>query len=58
VKKGRATGSVSHNLFIRYDPLFNQLAAEERQQGLFQQDNATAHTANSTVVAIREVFED
>jgi hypothetical protein len=24
----------------------------------FQQDNATAHTANATMLAIREVFED
>jgi hypothetical protein len=37
---------------------FNQLTAEERQHGYFQQDNATAHTANATMVAIREVFED
>jgi hypothetical protein len=37
---------------------FNQLTAEERQHGYFQQDNAIAHTANATMVAIREVFED
>jgi hypothetical protein len=37
---------------------FNQLTAEERQHGYFQQDDATAHTANATMVAIREVFED
>jgi hypothetical protein len=37
---------------------FNQLAAEERQHVYFQQDDATAHTANSTMVAIREVFVD
>jgi hypothetical protein len=58
VKKWRATGSVSHNLFMRCDPFFNQLTAEERQHGYFQQNNATAHTANATMVAIREVFED
>jgi hypothetical protein len=58
VKKWQATGSVSHNIFIRRDPFFNQLTAEERQHGYFQQDNATAHTANATTVAIREVFED
>jgi hypothetical protein len=58
VKKWRATGSVSHNLFIRCDPFFNQLTAEERQHDYFQQDNVTAHTANATMVAIREVFED
>jgi hypothetical protein len=40
------------------NPLFNQLTAEERQHGYFQQDNATAHTANATMVSVREVFED
>jgi hypothetical protein len=37
------------------NPFFNQLTAEERQCGCFQQGNATAHTA---MVAIRKVFED
>jgi hypothetical protein len=58
VKKWRATGSVLRNLFMRCDPFFNQLTAEERQHGYFQQDSATAHTANATMVAIWEVFED
>jgi hypothetical protein len=58
VKKWRATGSVSHNLFMRCDPFFSQLIAEERQHGYFQQDNATARTANATMVAIWEVFVD
>jgi hypothetical protein len=40
------------------NPFFSQLTAEERQYGYFQQDNATAHTANAAMVAIREVFED
>jgi hypothetical protein len=40
------------------NPFFNQLTAEERQYGYFQQDNATAHPANATVVAIQEVSED
>jgi hypothetical protein len=40
------------------NPFFCQLTAEERQHGYFQQNNATAHTANATMVAIREVFED
>jgi hypothetical protein len=40
------------------NPFFNQLTAEERQHGYFQQDNATAHMANATTVAIQEVFED
>jgi hypothetical protein len=43
---------------MRCDPFFNQLTAEETQHGYFQQHNATAHTANATMVAIREVFED
>jgi hypothetical protein len=37
---------------------FSQLTAEEREHGYFQQDNATAHTANTAMVAIRKVFED
>ena len=40
------------------NPFFDQLNAEERQYGYFQQDNATAHTANASMVAIQEVFED
>jgi hypothetical protein len=43
---------------MRCDPFFIHLTAEERQHGYFQQDNATAHTANATMVAVREVFED
>jgi hypothetical protein len=38
--------------------LFNQLTVEEKQHGYFQQDSATEHTANATMVAIREVFGD
>jgi hypothetical protein len=56
VKKWRATGWVLRNLFMRCDPFFNQLTAEERQHGYFQQNNATAHMANTTMVAIHEVF--
>jgi hypothetical protein len=40
------------------NPFFNQVTAEERHHGYFRQDNATAHMANATVVAIQEVFED
>jgi hypothetical protein len=40
------------------NPFFNQLTAEEREHLYFQQDDATAHTANATMFAIREVFED
>jgi hypothetical protein len=32
---------------------FNQVTAEE-----IQQDTATAHTANATIAAVWEVFED
>jgi hypothetical protein len=37
---------------------FSQLTVEERQHGCFQQDDATAHKANATMFAKREVFED
>ena len=52
------------------NPFFNQLTADEKQYGYFQQGDATAHTANATMVdatahtanatmvAIQEVFED
>jgi hypothetical protein len=43
---------------MRCNPFFNQLTAEERQHGYFQQDNTTEHMANATMVTIREVFED
>jgi thiamine phosphate synthase YjbQ (UPF0047 family) len=36
------------------NPFFNQLTAEERQYEHFQEDNATAHTANAAMVAVRE----
>jgi hypothetical protein len=38
-------------------PFFDQLNAEERHYGYFQQD-ATAHTTNATLVVIQEVFQD
>jgi hypothetical protein len=37
-------------------PFFNQLTDEEKSYGHFMQDNATAHTANNSVVALDEVF--
>jgi hypothetical protein len=40
------------------NPFFNQLTAEETQHVYFQQDDATVRTANATMFAIREVFED
>jgi hypothetical protein len=43
---------------MRCDPFFNQLTAEERQHGYFQQNNATAYTANAAIIAIWKVFED
>jgi len=39
-------------------PFFDQLTDYEKQNGTFQQDNATAHTAHASMAAIREVFED
>jgi hypothetical protein len=41
---------------MRRDLFFNQLTAEKRQHGYYQQNNATAPKANATMVAIREVF--
>jgi hypothetical protein len=38
--------------------IFNQLTDEERRYGYYRQDNATAHTANAIMVAIREPFQD
>jgi hypothetical protein len=38
--------------------LFHKLTAEERNYGYFQQDNATAHTADNSMGAIRKVFDD
>lgn len=39
-------------------PFFQELTEEERSNGYFMQDNATAHTANRSMEVIREVFED
>jgi hypothetical protein len=40
------------------NPFFQQLTAEKRKYGYFQQDNATAHTAGDSADAIHEVFDD
>jgi len=40
------------------NPFFGELTDYEKQNGTFQQDNATAHTAHASIAAIREVFED
>jgi hypothetical protein len=37
-------------------PFFDQLTDEEKSYGHFMQDNATAHTANNSMVALDEVF--
>jgi len=39
-------------------PFFEQLTDNEKQNGTFQQDNATAHTAYASLAALEEVFED
>jgi hypothetical protein len=36
--------------------MFDQLTDEEKSYGQFVQDNATAHAANNSVVALDEVF--
>jgi hypothetical protein len=40
------------------NPFFHQLTAEERNYGYFQEDNATAHTADDSMDAIHKVFDD
>jgi hypothetical protein len=52
------TVNSDHYVNDTLNSFFNQLTAEERQHGYFQQADATAHTANATMFAIREVFED
>ena len=44
-----------HNIL---EPFFDQLTEQEKQQGRFQQDGATAHTARVSMVAVSEVFGD
>lgn len=40
------------------EPFFLELSPNEKFHGYFQQDGATAHTANATINRITEVFED
>ena len=44
-----------HNIL---EPFFNQLTEQEKQQGWFQKDGATAHTASVSMAAVGEVFGD
>ena len=44
-----------HNIL---EPFFDQLTEQEKQQGWFQQDDATAHTARVSMAAVGEVFGD
>jgi hypothetical protein len=37
-------------------PFFGQLTDEEKSYGHFMQDNATAHSANKSIIALDEVF--
>ena len=44
-----------HNIL---EPFFDQLTEQEKQQGCFQQDGATAHMARVSMAAVSEVFGD
>ena len=44
-----------HNIL---EPFFDQLMEQEKQQGWFQQDGATAHMARVRMAAVGEVFGD
>jgi hypothetical protein len=49
--------TVNSDRYVRLilSPLFGQLT-DEKSYGHFMQDNATAHTANNSVVALHEAF--
>lgn len=40
------------------EPFFNQLNDDELQHGYFQQDGASAHSANDTLHLLRRHFDD
>jgi hypothetical protein len=52
--------TVNSDRYVRntLKPFFEQLTDDERQCGYFQQDNATAHTAQNSMSALQEVFDD
>jgi thiamine phosphate synthase YjbQ (UPF0047 family) len=47
-----------HYVTLVLSPFFDQLTDEEKSYRHFMQDNATAHTANNTMVALDEVFSE
>jgi hypothetical protein len=38
------------------EPFFQTLTEEDKQHAYFQQDNATAHTSQHSMEALREIF--
>jgi hypothetical protein len=56
VSARRIIGPLFFHGTVNSDSYVNDILNTERQHGYFQQDNATAHMANVTMVAIREVF--
>jgi hypothetical protein len=52
--------TVNSNQYVQniLGPSFKQLNDDKRQYGYFQQDSATAHTANNSMRALQEVFND
>ena len=66
LSRGRIIGPIffeNTNTSKRYiynilEPFFDQLTEQEKQQGWFQQDGATAHTARVSMAAVSEVFGD
>ena len=53
-----ATVLVSNEQYTSHilEPLYDELTYTERLTGCFQQDNATAHTANESMTELRHVF--
>jgi hypothetical protein len=50
--------TISSECYVRLilSPFFGQLTDEKKLYGHFMQDNATAQTANNSMVALDEVF--
>jgi hypothetical protein len=40
------------------EPFFEELTDDDRQCRYFQQDNATAHTARNSMIALQVMFDD
>jgi hypothetical protein len=52
--------TLNSDWYVRHilEPFFEQLTDDERQYGYYQQDNAPAHTAQNSISALQEVFDD